>query len=48
MLKAGRSLVRVPIGVIDFFSIFLISLTALGPGVYSASEGDEYKKKYFW
>jgi hypothetical protein len=35
MLQAGRSLV---------FSIYLILSTALGPGVYSASNRNEYQK----
>jgi hypothetical protein len=37
-------------GAIDFFSIYLILSTALGPGVYSASNRNEYQKQKisFW
>jgi hypothetical protein len=31
--------------VIEFFSIYLILLAALGPGVYSASNRNEYQKQ---
>jgi hypothetical protein len=40
-----------PDEVIEFFSIYLILLAALGPGVYLASKRNEYqkqKKKLFW
>jgi hypothetical protein len=44
MLLAGRSLVRDPMRWLNF-SIFLIILAALGPGVYSASNRNEYQKQ---
>jgi hypothetical protein len=34
-----------PDEVIDFFSIYLILPAALGPGVYSASNRNEYQKQ---
>jgi hypothetical protein len=34
-----------PVKVIDFFSNYLSLLAALGPGVYSASNRNEYKKQ---
>jgi hypothetical protein len=30
---------------INFFSIYVISPAALGPGVYSACKGNEYQKQ---
>jgi hypothetical protein len=44
MLQAGRSRVRDPMMLI-YFSIYLILSAALGPGVYSASNRNEYKKQ---
>jgi hypothetical protein len=44
MLRAGRSRVRHPMRWINF-SICLILPTALGPGVYSASNRNEYQKQ---
>jgi hypothetical protein len=32
-------------GVTEFFSIYLILPAALGPGVYSASDRNEYQKQ---
>jgi hypothetical protein len=43
MLQAGRSRVRDPVKLI--FSIYLILPAALGPGVYSASNRNKYKKQ---
>jgi hypothetical protein len=34
-----------PNEVSEFFSIYLIHLVALGPGVYSASNRNEYQKE---
>jgi hypothetical protein len=41
LLQAGRSRVR-PYEVNELFPIYLILLAALGPGVYSASNRNEY------
>jgi hypothetical protein len=46
MLQAGRSRVRFPMRSLNF-SINLILLAALGTGVYSASNINEYHKM-FW
>jgi hypothetical protein len=35
----------IPDEVIDFFSIYLILPAALGPGVYSASNINQYQKQ---
>jgi hypothetical protein len=43
MIQAGRSQVRDPID--EFFSIYLILPAALGPGVHSASNRNEYQKQ---
>jgi hypothetical protein len=43
MLQAVRSRVRDTMRRINFF-IYLILTTALGPGVYSASNRNEYQK----
>jgi hypothetical protein len=50
MLQAGMSLVGDPVRSINFFSIYLILPTALGPGDYSVSKRNEYQKqkKYSW
>jgi hypothetical protein len=46
MLQAGRSQVRDPMMWMHFFfSIYLILPAALGPGVYSASNRNEYQKQ---
>jgi hypothetical protein len=45
MLQAGRSQVRVFNKVMNFFSIYLILPASLGPGVYSASNRNEYQKQ---
>jgi hypothetical protein len=45
MLQAGRSRFRVPTRLLNFFSIYLILSAALGPGVYSASNKNEYQKQ---
>jgi hypothetical protein len=44
MLQAGRSRVRDPMTLI-FFSIYLILPAALGPGVHSAFNRNEYQKQ---
>jgi hypothetical protein len=44
MLRAGRPWVWVLIRLLIFFKIYLILLAALGPGVYSASNRNEYQK----
>jgi hypothetical protein len=44
MLQAGRSRVRNPMRSINV-SIYLILSTALGPGVYSASNRNEYHRR---
>jgi hypothetical protein len=44
MLQAGRSPVRDPMNDF-FFSIYLILPAALGPGVYWASDRNEYQKQ---
>jgi hypothetical protein len=44
MLQASWSLVRDPKRCV-FFSIYIILATALGPGVYSASNKNEYQKQ---
>jgi hypothetical protein len=43
MLQTGRSRFRDPISMICF-SVCLILPAALGPGVYSASNNNEYHK----
>jgi hypothetical protein len=45
MLQAWRSWVRDSIMNAFFFSIYLILPAALGPGVYSASNRNEYQKQ---
>jgi hypothetical protein len=45
MLKAGRSRGSRPDDVNEVFSIYLILLAALGPGVYSASNRNQYQKQ---
>jgi hypothetical protein len=42
MLQAGRS---TPDEVDEFFSVNLILPAAIGPGVYSVSNRNEYQKK---
>jgi hypothetical protein len=44
-LHAGRSQVRDPIRSLNFSSIYLILPAALNPGVYSASNRNEYQKQ---
>jgi hypothetical protein len=43
MLQAGRSWVQVPMRSLDFFSFDLILPAALGPGIYSACNRNEYQ-----
>jgi hypothetical protein len=45
VLQAGRSLVRDGFDEVNFFSIYLILPAALGPGVHSASNSNEYQKQ---
>jgi hypothetical protein len=45
MLQARRSRVRDPIKSMHFFSIYVILSAALGPGVHSASNRNEYQKQ---
>jgi hypothetical protein len=45
MLQAGSLKVQDPMRWMHFFSIFLIPPTALRPGVYSASDRNEYQKQ---
>jgi hypothetical protein len=45
MLQAGRSRVRDPMRWMNFISIYLILLAALGPGLYSASNRNEYQEQ---
>jgi hypothetical protein len=33
--------------IMNFFSMYLILPAALGPGVYSASNGNEYQKQEY-
>jgi hypothetical protein len=44
LLQAGMLWVRELMRLMIFFSIYLILPAALGPGVYSASNRDEYQK----
>jgi hypothetical protein len=44
MIQAGRSPIRVPMRVLNF-SLYLILPAALIPGVYSASNRNEYQKQ---
>jgi hypothetical protein len=44
MVQAGKLTGFRPNEVIVFFSIYLIFQAALGPGVYSASNTNEYQK----
>jgi hypothetical protein len=43
MLQAGRSMFRFAMGLLDF-SIYLILPAALGPGVDSATNRNEYQE----
>jgi hypothetical protein len=44
MLQTERSRIRIPIVIyLFFFSIYLILPAALGPGIYSASNRNEYR-----
>jgi hypothetical protein len=45
VLQAGRSRVSRPDELNEFFSVYLILPAALGPGVYSASNRNEYQKQ---
>jgi hypothetical protein len=45
MLQAGRSQVRDPMKSLNFFLIYLILPAVLGPGVYSASNRNEYQRQ---
>jgi hypothetical protein len=45
MLQAERSRVRVPMRSLNLFLIYLILKAALGSGVYSASNRNEYQKQ---
>jgi hypothetical protein len=45
MLKAGRLRVRVQIKLLNLFPVYQILSAALGPGVYSASNKNEYQKQ---
>jgi hypothetical protein len=45
MVQAGRSRVRDPMRSLIFFSIYVILPSALGPGVRSASNRNEYQKQ---
>jgi hypothetical protein len=45
VLQAGRSRLRDLTRRINFFSIYLILPTALGPGIYSTSNRNEYQKQ---
>jgi hypothetical protein len=44
MPQAGRSRARIQMRSLDFFLIYLILLTALGPRVDSASNRNEYQE----
>jgi hypothetical protein len=45
MLKAARSKGSRPDEVNELFSIYLILQAALGPGVYSVTDRNEYQKQ---
>jgi hypothetical protein len=45
MLQAGRSRIRDLLRSLNFFSIYIILPAALGPGVYSSSDRNEYQKQ---
>jgi hypothetical protein len=45
MLQAGRSRVRFPMGPLNFSSIYQIFPEALVPGVYQASNRNEYQEE---
>jgi hypothetical protein len=45
VLQAGKSQVRVLMGVIEFVSMYLILPVALGPGVHLAFNRNEYQKQ---
>jgi hypothetical protein len=45
MLQIGRSWVRDMMRSLNYFSIYVIIPVALDPGVYSASNRNEYQKQ---